>query len=309
MGSNCLIYYCVPPLIQNHHLEESHDIGRKTHTKRKEKDMEGLDGLFENSEDVVEVAASLAELCGGGGVGGGKTRPPRPPPPPYTQGYAQNQPQFHPNTVNNNPSGLNGPLSQPSYSPYLYQAPTNQPQQLGTASSRTLHIYNPQCNPAKATILDTDKTTPLYTLSIRLCKPHLTISIPACPTSIATAVFHDFHSHINVLIRGTPITLNSRGLLKSGHSYVSSALGGEEIVWKRENMVGMDLRCEDGKGVVLAKFKFSHWSFKKCGSLELMGVRAGGGRVMEEMVVMGMVMVEHELCTRAQGVAVDVVGV
>lgn len=275
--------------------------------------MEGLDGLFENSEDIgtaVEVAANLVELGGGGGGGGGgKANPPLPPPPPYTQGYAQNQPQFHPNTMNNNPSGLNGQPSQSSNSTYLYQAPADQPQQLGTSSTRTLPIYNPHCNPTKATILDSDKTTPLYALNIQMCKPHLTICTPASPVPIATAVFHDFYSHIDVLIRSTPITLNSRGLLRSGHSYISPALGGAEIVWKRENIVGMDMRCEDGKGSVLARFKFSHWGFKKCGSLELMGMGAGGGRVMEEIVVMGMVMVEHELCTRAQGVAADVVGV
>ncbi|KAI4256285.1 MAG: hypothetical protein L6R42_006311 [Xanthoria sp. 1 TBL-2021] len=234
--------------------------------------MEGLDGFFENSEDIgtaVEVAASLADLDSSGG----KAKPPLPPPPPYTQGYTQNQPQLHPGTImSNKPWRLNGQFSQSSNLLYQYQPSTYQPQQLETSSTtRTLHIYNPHCNPAKATILDTDKTTPFYALNIRMCKPHLTICTPASPAPIATAVFHDFHSHIDVLIRSTPITLNSRGLLKSGHSYISPALGGAEIVWKRENIVGMDMRCEDGKGSVLAKFKFSHWGFKKCGSLELMG--------------------------------------
>ncbi|KAL8875919.1 MAG: hypothetical protein Q9198_005792 [Flavoplaca austrocitrina] len=281
--------------------------------------MDGLDGFVENSENVgaaVEVASSLAEISGDGKQ---QPQPGFAPPPAYTPYHGQyqilpSQPSF----ANGSPSKQAGAYqSQPSnsscmYQPVTYHQPTQAPPVSGngngTALARTLHIYNRSCGSSKSTIFDTDKTTPLYTVAISMCKPNLTISLPSSPIPIATAVFHDFHSHIDVLIRGVPITLHSRGMFKSGHSYISPALGGEEVVWKKEHELGMDMRCENSKGSVLARYKFSQLSWKKSGSLELMGFAAGGGRMMEEMVVMGMVMVEHELCVRAQGVAADVAG-
>ncbi|KAI4269476.1 MAG: hypothetical protein LQ337_007257 [Flavoplaca oasis] len=325
MGSSSNIFYCVPPLIQNQSLEYSAEYHPKRHPENsKGEDMEGADGFGENIENAgaaVEVASSLAEISGDGKQ---RPQPGFAPPPPYTPYHGQHQtPSSQPGLVNGNFSKQEGAYqSQPRNSSYTYQAPTFQPvtyhQSIqapsasgmgnGMATTRTLHIYNSSCGSSKSTIFHTDKTTPLYTVAIRMCKPNLTISLPSSPIPIATAVFHDFHSHIDVLIRGVPITLRSRGILKSGHSYASPALGGEEIVWKKENRLGMDMRCENSKGSVFARYKFSHLSWKKSGSLELMGFAAGGGRMMEEMVVMGMVMVEHELCVRAQGVAADVVG-
>lgn len=66
------------------------------------------------------------------------------------------------------------------------------------------------------------------------------------------------------------------------------------------------MRCEDGKGSLLARFKFNHWALQKCGTLEVMAAGADGGRAMEEIVVTGMVMMEHNVSTRAQGVAAAV---
>ncbi|KAL9036963.1 MAG: hypothetical protein Q9180_003996 [Flavoplaca navasiana] len=323
MGSASNIFYCVPPLIQNQNLlysSENHPNQRLKNSKGE--DMDGADGFGENIENVgaaVEVASSLAESS----EDGGRQRPQRgsAPPPPYAPYHGQYQSlPSQPGLVNGSFSKQAGAYqSQPSNSPYTYHAPTyqpvthHQPTQAPPSSGRmalirTLHIYNRSCGSSKSTIFDTDKTTPLYTVAIRMCKPNLTVSLPSSPIPIATAVFHDFHSHIDVLIRGVSITLRSRGMLKSGHSYASPALGGEEVVWKKENRLGMDMRCENSKGSVLARYKFSQLSWKKTGSLELMGFAAGGGRMMEEMVVMGMVMVEHELCVRAQGVAAEVAG-
>ncbi|KAL8880302.1 MAG: hypothetical protein Q9198_002264 [Flavoplaca austrocitrina] len=321
MGSSN-IFYCVPPLIQNQYLEYSPEYHPKQRPeKSKGEDMDGADGFGENIENVgaaVEVASSLAEISGDGKQ---RPQPGFAPPPPYTPFHGQNQaPSYQPGVVNGNFAEQTGAYQvQPSNSSYMYHAPAHQPVTYhqptqappsfgGMASTRTLHIYDRSCGSSKSTIFDTDKTTPLYTVAIHMCKPNLTISLPSSPTPIASAVFHDFHSHIDVIIRGVPITLHSRGMLKSGHSYTSPALGGEEVVWKKENRLGMDMRCENSKGSVLARYKFSHLSWKKSGSLELMGFAAGGGRMMEEVVVMGMVMVEHELCVRAQGVAADVAG-
>ena len=284
--------------------------------------MDGMDAGVDGSEDVgelVEVSEDPAKL------GKWKGKRPLPPPPytqqTYTQQYTPVPPHFHPNTMyNQNPSGLlNGyPSHPPNTSPYPYQpamyqphqpAMYHQPQQVATSSStRALHIYHPHGNPAKATIFDADKTTPLYTVKIRMLKPHLIVAAAASssPAPIATALFHDFRSHIDVVVRGTPLTLHSRGIAKSGHAYISPALGGAEVVWKRESMVGKDMRCEDGNGSVLARLKFNSWAWKKCGTLEVMAAGADGGRAMEEIVVTGMVMMEHNLCTRAQGVAAAV---
>ena len=320
MGSCSNIFYCVPPLIQNQYLEYSPEYHPKQRQQNSSKgeDMDGADGSGENLENVgaaVEVASSVAEISGDG-----RQRPQRgfAPPPPYTPYHGHYQaPSYQPGLANGNFSKQAGAYqAQPSNSSYMYQpatyhqstqAPPASGMGNGMALTRNLHIYNRSCGSSKSTIFDTDKTTPLYTVAIRMCKPNLTICLPSSPIPIATAMFHDFHSHIDVLIRGVSITLRSRGMFKSGHSYASPALSGEEVFWKKENTLGMDMRCENSKSV-LARYKFSHLSWKKSGSLELMGFAAGGGRMMEEVVVMGMVMVEHELCVRAQGVAADVAG-
>ncbi|KAL8652300.1 MAG: hypothetical protein Q9210_002758 [Variospora velana] len=154
-------------------------------------------------------------------------------------------------------------------------------------SSRTLHVYYDCSNAANARIVDSDKTTTLWLFRVRTKKPHLTISsaVPAAAI-LATATYHDFSSRIDVIIRGAPITLSSRGAFKKGHTYQSPALGGATLTWKSQNFFTY-LVYVDGKRAVLAQFHFKSWSLKKYGSLELLRPDLMSGYLMEEVVVTG----------------------
>ncbi|KAI4142053.1 MAG: hypothetical protein LQ341_003327 [Variospora aurantia] len=243
--------------------------------------MDGLDEYFQDGQNIaatVEVAASLAEL-------GAAKPPPPPPPPPYTR--TQAQPQAYP-LFNEKPPIPSTLMFRPQQAP---------------PSSRTLHVYCDRSNAANARIVDSDKTTTLWLFRVRMRKPHLTIS-SAVPTAaiLATATYHDFSSRIDVVMRGVPITLSSRGAFKNGHTYQSPALAGATLTWKSQNFL-TDLVCVDDKGVVLAQFHFKTWSLTKYGSLELLRSDLTSGYLMEEVVVTGMAMVEHEMALRTKGFA------
>ncbi|KAL9012365.1 MAG: hypothetical protein Q9173_002868 [Seirophora scorigena] len=228
---------------------------------------------YKNNGTAGEVTASRAEL--------GAAKPP-PPPPPYTQ--VQSQP--YPPLAHDKPST-------PSAVPF-------EPQQ-APASSRTLHVYYDGSNWGNGRILDTDKTIPLWLFRIHTKKPHLTISTAVPPSPVlTTAVFHNFSWRIDLVIRGTPVTLSSRGAFKRGHAYQSPSLDGATLTWKSQNLF-TDLVCVDEKEATLAKFHLNCWSLSKCGRLELLRSNVTCGYLTEEIVVTGMAMGEHEQQLRAKG--------
>ncbi|KAL8768480.1 MAG: hypothetical protein Q9209_005271 [Squamulea sp. 1 TL-2023] len=243
------------------------------------------------------MATSLAELG---------TSKPSSPSPTHIQEYPGQSP-FHPLHVISKPSNTSTYLPQvvgTTLYPYglLLPPPTH-------SSTRILHIYYPRTDPTNFTILDAGKSSALYNIAIRTKRPHLTIASVASPTPIATATYHDSHSHIDPVVRGKPIKLDSCSALKSGYTYASPAFQGAKVIWKSESTKGIDLRCVNGNGKLLARLNFDTWNLQKCGDLILMSQEASGGQVMEEMVVMGLIMMEHRLCTRIKGLADVVAGV
>ena len=144
-------------------------------------------------------------------------------------------------------------------------------------------------------ILDSDKTTPLYNIEIHtMSKPHVTVHSATNPARvIGTATFHHFSSRIDVVVHGHAITLESRGPFKSGCKYVSPAAQGASRVWKSEGVFsGSDMVCLDGREQIVARFEASTWAVKKAGKFDLGPSVRENGPAMDEVVVVGVAMLE-----------------
>ena len=64
--------------------------------------------------------------------------------------------------------------------------------------------------------------------------------------------------------------------------------------------------CVDERGEVLAKYVFSRFSLRKCGRLELF-VDGGDEKLVDELLVSGLAVVEWAVMTRQSSVPVPVV--
>lgn len=74
------------------------------------------------------------------------------------------------------------------------------------------------------------------------------------------------------------------------------------MTWKGGKS-SFELLCLDGDEVAVARFLFSRWSVKKCGSLEILDTEAEGGGFMDVIVVTGLALVENVLALRFVAIA------
>lgn len=205
------------------------------------------------------------------------------PPPPYRQG--ENPPR--------DTSGLFPPEKENAVSsPYPPQPHHTQ------AAARVLHVWYDGWHISRVRVLDTDNATPLYTIRMKITKPHLVIESASAGSTIGTVSFHTLSNRIDATVHDSSTTLTCRGLFKNGHTYPSPALGGATLTWKTQGH-SLDLVCLDEGGVAIARFCFSNWSLRKAGRVELMGPQAASGALMEEIIVTGTAMVEYSVALRS----------
>lgn len=210
------------------------------------------------------------------------------PPPPY--------PQTQPPIYNNiqpplQPAQPHGEATSSAYPPQPHH--TQSP-------PRVLHVWFDKWHVNPIRVLDSDNATALYTVRLKATKPHLRVRAASSTTgitTIGTVSFHNLSSRIDATVHDASMTLNSRGILKSGHTYSSPALGGACLTWKRQHH-SLDLVCLDEREAPVARFCFSNWSWSKGGRLELLGPDVASGAAMEEMVVTGMAMMENFMVMR-----------
>ncbi|KAK4694743.1 hypothetical protein P7C71_g2885, partial [Lecanoromycetidae sp. Uapishka_2] len=219
----------------------------------------------------------------------------------------------------------NPPSPQPPYQPgqplhplgTYDRAPSPSASQLTTGPTRLLHIYHEGFTHRRATIFDSDKTTPLYILdthpyrTIFSSKPNIEIFHPTNPSQpIATIYFHKMGGDIDITLHGRQISFAKSGFWKSSHEWQSPNLGGERLRWKRDGYWSAgDLVCLDGREQMVARFAISNWSVSKSGKIELGPAVMGGsghGEAMDEIVVSGIAM--HEYCMRQQNASAGVAG-
>lgn len=171
------------------------------------------------------------------------------------------------------------------------------------APSRLMHVMYENWRSSQMRLLDADKTNTLYTMKLQMRKPHITVEDASTGAAIGTANFHTFKSRIDITVHDTPIEFKSHGMLKSSYGWTSPALGGAAMSWK-SNSWATEITCLNEHAVAIARFRFSNWSMKKCGTLEILGPQAAGGPSFDEVLVTGLAAVEVVLAMRNTSIAV-----
>ncbi|KAG6999551.1 hypothetical protein G7Y79_00034g069740 [Physcia stellaris] len=213
------------------------------------------------------------------------------PPPPYSEDAANQQ----------TPSDIKDLSSQrTSLSSETSSLPSK------TQPSRTLHCVTDGLSLTSARVLDTDKSTLAYSIKYRLRKAHLSLVCATTGVTVGTVSYHCRTTRIDITVRDTPLSLTSTGMFSCGYSFESPALGGQMMKWKTQKRWGTDLVCVDERGEVLARYVFSRFSLRKCGRLELF-VDGGDEKLVDEVLVSGLAVVEWAVMTRQSSVPVPVV--
>lgn len=163
--------------------------------------------------------------------------------------------------------------------------------------SRTLNVRYEGWPINSVRVLDEDNATLLYSVKLKMRKPHLAVNSASTGATIGTVNFHNLSSRIDINLHDSPIALTSRGALKSSYTYPSAALGGGEMTWKTKGL-NLDLICLDERSMPVARFIFSNWSLRKCGTFEMIGPAGARIDVMEETLVTGLALVEAMLTLR-----------
>jgi hypothetical protein len=78
-------------------------------------------------------------------------------------------------------------------------------------------------------VLDSDKTSVVYTINNQSKKPQLTIQSTSTNATIGTFVFHLLASRIDATVRDHSFSMTSHGLFKLDYSYESPAFGGMKM--------------------------------------------------------------------------------
>jgi hypothetical protein len=148
-------------------------------------------------------------------------------------------------------------------------------------------------------VLDSDKTSVVYTIDNRSKKPHLTIQSASTNATIGTFVFHSLASRIDATIHGHSFPMTSHGLFKLDYSYESLAFRGTKMTWKpRKKTDELNMVLLDDKAIPVARFEPSNWALKKNGKMELLGPSLKNEKVMDEVVATGLAVIHYRQMQR-----------
>ncbi|KAI9711062.1 MAG: hypothetical protein M1828_001989 [Chrysothrix sp. TS-e1954] len=165
------------------------------------------------------------------------------------------------------------------------------------APTRTLHIYFENWLWRQANILDSDKTSVVYSVDCRLRRPQVTVRTPD-RSIIGTAGFHLHTMRIDTFVHDFNVSLKSLGLITDGYVYSSNARRDETITWKSLSWNCFHLLCVDQAGKPLARFLFGKWSIKKGGTIELLDPScAKDGPMMDEIIITGLTVIQARMMT------------
>ena len=208
--------------------------------------------------------------------------------PPQPSHYHQQQPTLpQQNYPQQQPAGYAPPSSNPQYA----QPPP---------SPRFLHIYEEGLTHRHRLILDSDKSTPLYTITANSggalsSKPHVTITSASTNNAIiGTITFHTISNHVD-------LTIHNQSLSFKSHEFRSLATGGN-FEWKKEGIIsGGDMVCVDERKRKVAWYENSKLALHKDGKI---GLEAGGdGMLVDEIVVTLIAMIELKRRENARSAA------
>lgn len=175
---------------------------------------------------------------------------------------------------------------------------------------RTLHVKYENWKQNSARVLDSDKTNVLYTSTSKLRKPHMTFrSWPANNpgqdredegTIVGTVTFPLFHVQVDTVVHDRPISLRpkSKWSFKPKWAYSSPAFDDATLTWQsRCGFKTFDFVLLDENQLPLAKFSSNDsWTkWKKVGDIEICDPQAASSEKLDEIVVVGLALVEYLL--------------
>lgn len=175
-----------------------------------------------------------------------------------------------------------------------------------TPPSRFLHMYKESSTDRRMTILDSDKTTPVYILKYFGSKPQLGLCRPPTPSSaleiqIGSASFHTWHNTVDLELGTHAISLEKGHFARS--TKFQSSVG--PLTWKYDSALGDGMRLIDAAGDSLARFESKTWALHKVGKLEVNGKVQWGPGLLDEIVLSAMAMV---VAKKRKGEAAGAVG-
>ena len=161
---------------------------------------------------------------------------------------------------------------------------------------RALYIQHLGITHRRAHILDSDKRTVLYKIrankgGLFSSKPHITMHSAANHRAVGTVTFHRMSPVIDLEIHHQTIPLLRLGLFTSAHRF-ESPTSRSSLKWKRDGLKSEgNMLCIDGQQVLIARFERSKRARRKGGKFMISpGVE---GRLMDEIVVSGLAMVQY----------------
>ena len=161
---------------------------------------------------------------------------------------------------------------------------------------RVLYIHHLGITHRRVHILDSDKKTVLYKIrankgGLFSSKPHMIIKSGATHRAVGTVTFHRMSPVIDLEIHHHTIPLLRLGLFTSAHRF-ESPTSRSPLKWKRDGLESEgNMLCVDGQQVLIARFERSRRAKRKGGKFLISpGVE---GRLMDEVVVSGLAMVQY----------------
>jgi hypothetical protein len=148
-------------------------------------------------------------------------------------------------------------------------------------------------------VLDSDKTSVVYTINNQSKKPQLTIQSTSTNATIGTFVFHTWTCRIDATVHNHSFSMTTHGLFKPDYSYESPAFGSMKMTWKpRKKTDELNMVLLDDQAMPVARFEPSNWALKKNGKMELLGPSLKNEEVMDEVVATGLAVIHYRQMQR-----------
>lgn len=177
----------------------------------------------------------------------------------------------------------------------MFQSPHSTP------PSRLLHFNVEGKKKRLITILDSDKTTPIYiinshALSLSGPKPHMHFCHPSTPSSalethIGSASFHSLSRTIDLEFGSSSVSFKPKGSFTRSFQFQSTV---GPCTWEYESILGSNIRLVNAEGNWLARLESKPHSESKGGQMEIAGIVQWGPGLLDEIVISGMAMMEAD---------------
>ena len=163
------------------------------------------------------------------------------------------------------------------------------------SQNRLLHIYYADKWLRKVHVLDSDKSTLLYDVETnRLKRPDMIIRSAMTNETIGTVKIHAFRTRIETCIHDQDIELSMGSWMKGDYSYESRVLHNAKMTWETQRKLQpLDMVLLDDKAMPVCKFIPVGLTMKKAGKIELLGEVTRDPRMLDEIVVTALAIMQY----------------